>query len=74
MKLYRLEKKVYRYWLDAYSSGFVTETRYFINYDKAVEWGKKDLDLWANYNNEMVPIDAAYKRGTYHIEEIVTAD
>ena len=74
MKIYKVEKRVYKYWLDAYSSGFVTKTKYFINYDKAIEWGKKDLDLWENFYNKMVPIDAEYKKGTYHIDEIETDD
>lgn len=74
MKIYEVEKKVYVYWLDAYSSGFTTKVRYFRNYDNAVKWGEKDLDLWENYYNQMVPIDEKYKRGSYSIIEIETAD
>ena len=38
------------------------------------EFDKEDLDFWENYDNQMVPIDEKYKRGSYSISEIETAD
>ena len=74
MKIYEVEKEVYVYWLDAYSSGFTTKVRYFINYENAVKWANKDLDKWENYYRQMVPIDEKYKRGKYTIHTIETSD
>lgn len=74
MKIYEVKKKVYVYWLDACNSGFTTKVRYFRNRENAIKWGEQDLDFWKNYDNQMVPIDEKYKRGSYSITEIETAD